>query len=80
MKTCPIVENICVYGDPTKHHTVALVVPNQKLLEELGTKIGITALRFEQLCESTAMEKAIVKELADHAKKCKQSGFLFIHI
>ncbi|XP_077296277.1 acyl-CoA synthetase long-chain isoform X2 [Arctopsyche grandis] len=75
LKTCPIVENICVYGDSTKHFTVALVVPNQKQLEELATKIGISAMRFEQLCESTAMEKAVVKELADHARKCKLEKF-----
>ena len=27
LKTCPVVENICVYGDSTKQYTVALVVP-----------------------------------------------------
>lgn len=71
LKTCPIVENICVYGDSTKQYTVALVVPNQSHIEELATKIGLSALNYDQLCQSTAIEKAVIKELAEHAKKCK---------
>jgi long-subunit acyl-CoA synthetase (AMP-forming) len=70
LKTCPIVENICVYGDPSKHYTVALVVPNQKHLEDLALKHCVTG-DFDKLCESPVLEKAVVKELADHAKKCK---------
>jgi long-chain acyl-CoA synthetase len=29
LKTHPLVENICVYGDPYKKFTVALVVPSR---------------------------------------------------
>lgn len=72
LKTCPVVENICVYGDSSKHFTVAIVVPNQKQLEDLATKQGVNAnIPFEQLCTSPEVEKAVVKELAEHAKKCK---------
>lgn len=70
LKTCPIVENICVYGDPSKHYTVALVVPNQKHLEDLALRQGVSG-EFDELCESLVLEKAVVKELAEHAKKCK---------
>ncbi len=31
LKTCPIVENICIYGEATKSYTVALVVPDRKV-------------------------------------------------
>ncbi|CAG9133467.1 unnamed protein product [Plutella xylostella] len=31
LKTCPVVENICVYGDSSKNHTVALLVPNPQV-------------------------------------------------
>lgn len=72
LKTCPVVENICVYGDSSKHYTVAIVVPNQKQLEDLAIKQGVDAsIPFEDLCTSPAIEKAVVKELAEHAKKCK---------
>ncbi|XP_055694254.1 long-chain-fatty-acid--CoA ligase 4 isoform X2 [Lutzomyia longipalpis] len=75
LKTCPVVENICVYGDPTKQYTVALVVPSQKHLEEIALKQGITNLNFEDLCSSPVMERAVIKELAEHAKKCKLEKF-----
>lgn len=71
LKTCAVVENICVYGDPSKQFTVALVVPNQKHLEDIAAKQGVTGVEFEDLCTSPVMEKAVIKELAEHAKKCK---------
>lgn len=71
LKTCSIVENICVYGDPSKQFTVALVVPNPKHLKELAIKQGVPDAEFEQLCSSPVMEKAVIKELAEHARKCK---------
>ena len=38
LKTHPLVENICVYGDPYRHSTVGLVVPSRPHLEALGQK------------------------------------------
>lgn len=70
LKTCGIIENICVYGDPTKQYTVALVVPNQKHLEELAERNGLKNKTFEELCSSAIMEKAILKEISEHARKC----------
>lgn len=67
LKTCPVVENICVYGDSSKHFTVALVVPNPQQLTELAGGDR----PFEQLCQDPQVEKAVLKELEQHAKKCK---------
>ncbi|XP_031629734.1 long-chain-fatty-acid--CoA ligase 4 isoform X1 [Contarinia nasturtii] len=75
LKTCAVVENICVYGDPSKQFTVALVVPNPKHLKELAIKQGVPDAEFEQLCSSPVMEKAVIKELAEHARKCKLQKF-----
>lgn len=75
LKTCAVVENICVYGDPSKQFTVALVVPNPKHLKELAIKQGVPDAEFEQLCSSPVMEKAVIKELAEHARKCKKHHF-----
>lgn len=71
LKTCGFIENICVYGDPTKQFTVALVVPNQKHLEDLAERNGLKNKIFEELCSSAVMEKAILKEISEHARKCK---------
>lgn len=71
LKTCPLVENVCVYGDPSKHFTVALVVPNPGHLSALATKLGKHDIEFEQLCEDPQIEQAVLKELEEHGKKCK---------
>lgn len=71
LKTCPLVDNICVYGESTKDHCVALVVPNQQQLAELATKKGIKDKSFEQLCTDPELEKAVVQEIAVHGKKSK---------
>ncbi|XP_049868981.1 long-chain-fatty-acid--CoA ligase 4 isoform X2 [Pectinophora gossypiella] len=75
LKTCPIVENICVYGDSSKTYTVALLVPNPHHLAELAAKLGLPEMDFDQLCQNGAVEKAVVKEIADHAKKCGLEKF-----
>ncbi|CAG9799773.1 unnamed protein product [Chironomus riparius] len=75
MKTCPIVENICVYCDPSKHYCVALVVPNEKMLMEMAENLNIHNLSFEKLCSSPIIEKTVGKELTEHAKKCKLEKF-----
>jgi len=80
LKTCGIIENICVYGDPTKQFTVALVVPNQKGLEELAERHGLRNKSFEELCSSPIMEKAILKEISDHARKCEHINCLLINL
>lgn len=78
LKTCSVVENICVYGDPSKQFTVALVVPNQKHLEDIAMRQGLTGIDFEDLCASPVVEKAVIRELAEHAKKCKTVLHLFL--
>lgn len=71
LKTCPMVDNICVYGDSSKQYCVALLVPNQEQLTKLGEKRGIIDKSFEELCNNGEMEKYVLQELADHGKKSK---------
>ncbi|XP_047361763.1 long-chain-fatty-acid--CoA ligase 4 isoform X1 [Vespa velutina] len=75
LKTCPVVENICVYGDGSKVYTVALVVPNHHILEEIASNIGITGKTFEELCDDPLVERAVLQELIEHSKKCQLQKF-----
>ncbi|XP_046676781.1 fatty acid CoA ligase Acsl3 [Homalodisca vitripennis] len=76
LKTCPLVENICVYGDASKDHTVALLVPNPSQLSTLAQSLGLGAdLTFEQLCVNRKVEQAVIGQLAAHGKKCKLERF-----
>lgn len=71
LKTCPMVDNICVYGDSSKQYCVALLVPNQEQLTKLAEKKSIMNKSFEELCNNSEMEKYVLQELADHGKKSK---------
>ena len=53
LKTHSLVENICLYGDPYRKRTVAIVVPSQEHLKALAKSIGMpTGGSCEQLCSS----------------------------
>ena len=36
LKTCSLVDNVCVYADPTKLFAVALLMPNPEKLKSLA--------------------------------------------
>lgn len=74
MKLCPLVENVCVYGDPYKYFCVALTVANKKALMDLAEELNIKG-RFEEIVANPAVEKAFVKAVSDHAKKCQLEKF-----
>ena len=40
MKTHAAVDNLCVYGDPYKTYTVAIIVPSKVYLEMIGHNLG----------------------------------------
>ncbi|XP_034944202.1 long-chain-fatty-acid--CoA ligase 4 isoform X2 [Chelonus insularis] len=75
LKTCRLIENICVYGDAHKTYTVALVVPNLQHLQEIADDLGIQNKCLEELCENPEVEKAVLQELVEHAKKSKLQRF-----
>lgn len=74
LKTCPVVENICVYADARHDYCVALIVPNPVALHEIGEKYGFNKdTSIETLCEDSRVEREVQHQLALHAKKCKFS-------
>ena len=76
LKTYSIIDNICVYGDSSKQYCVALVVPNQEKLTDLLTLKGISKMSFEEMCADPEVEKIVLRELADHGKKCKWASYI----
>lgn len=70
-KTCPIVDNICVYAESSKQFIVALIVPNPKHLRDLSYMYGVSG-SVEELCTSPEVYKAVIKELTAFGQKRKQ--------
>ena len=66
LKTHPLVENICVYGDSYKKSTVAIVVPSRPHLEELAGQLGNTQ-NYEQLCSNPEVVNEVQEILARSA-------------
>jgi long-chain acyl-CoA synthetase len=69
--TSPLIDNICVYGNPDTMYLVALVVPNRKNLEKLSKKMNIDPTDFEVLRNNKEICKAFLSELQEHAKQNK---------
>lgn len=67
-KTCPIVDNICVYAESSKQFIVALIVPNQKHLRDLAYMYGVSGSHAD-LCASPEVNKAVIKELTSFGLK-----------
>ncbi|OQR78922.1 long-chain-fatty-acid--CoA ligase 4-like [Tropilaelaps mercedesae] len=70
LKTCPLVENVCVYGSSFHTYLVALVAPNEKNLEHLATGLNKHGLTFKELCEEPEVKKAATNEILEHARRC----------
>ena len=72
LKTVPVVDNICIYGDPTKMFCVALVVPIENHLKALAEKVGVSKDKsFKELCDEPKLSEAVLAEINSYAKKCK---------
>ena len=69
LKTCPIVDNCCIYGDGMQNYVVALVVANKDRLEVMAEKLGISGLSFEELCKNKDITGAVLKDLQVHGKR-----------
>jgi len=75
LKTHPLVENICVYGDSYQSHTVAVMVPIRNALEKLATDLGKTYSDYKELCEDSDIVQAVVKALGIHGIKSNLEKF-----
>ena len=59
LKTCSLVENICIYGDSTKSYVVALLCPDRGHLLKLADKLGKTDTDISALCGDKDLTGAV---------------------
>jgi len=78
LKTCPVIENICVYADARQDYAVALVVPNPVTLTEMGKEYGFDdSTSVDVLCEDSRIEREVLHMLVQHGRKCKYNVIQF---
>merc|ERR1712106_461800 len=75
LKTHPLVENICVYGDSYQLYTVALMVPIQQSLEKLASDLGKTYEDYRDLCTDSEIVQAVLKTLDTYGVKTNLEKF-----
>lgn len=63
LKTCPIVEQICLYGDSNKDYLIAIIVPDKHHLKEITDKAAKDAVKDAEV------HKTIIKAIAEYGKK-----------
>lgn len=71
-RTSHFVANICVYADSNKTNPVAIVVPNEQHLREVGENKGVINVRdghWEDICNNPKVQRLIFNDLIDTAKK-----------
>lgn len=71
LKSCPIVDNICVYGDSYHNFVVGIVVPQSKALKAIAKSLGKEHLSHEQLCRDPAVVRSVLSAIQEHGKKAK---------
>jgi len=73
LKTCSVVDNICIFADSTKENVVAVVVPVLSMLRNLAMSVGLpesSAEAEEQVCKNEDVVVAVLSQLQKHGKKC----------
>ena len=66
MKLHKGVENVCIYADPTRMHTVAMVIPTAVWLEEVQAKLGKAGLSRENACRDPEIVDELTSALWKH--------------
>ena len=75
LKTCPLVENICIYGDSSKSYVVALIVPDRNKLAELALKLGKTETEFDLVRKDKDVTGAVLRELVMYGRQLRLEKF-----
>ena len=63
LKGCPVVGNVCVYGDSNKSYVVAVICPVPATLKEIAGKFGKADMSFEEQCKDKDVTGAVLREV-----------------
>ncbi|KAK6102027.1 AMP-binding enzyme family protein [Brugia pahangi] len=66
---CPLIDNICCYGDSLSSYLIALVVPNKKHLTEMAEQFDISPSSWTDMCHNVEIVKEYQRRMEEHAMK-----------
>lgn len=62
-RSAHVVANICVYADDSKAKPIAIILPNEPILKQLASSIGLQGTTIEELVHNRKLNGAVLKEL-----------------
>jgi len=68
LKGCPLVDNICVYGNSFKSHVVALVCPNEINMRQAVEEHGKLPMSLEAVALDKELTEAVFRQITDHGR------------
>ncbi|GFY53981.1 long-chain-fatty-acid--CoA ligase 4 [Trichonephila inaurata madagascariensis] len=71
LKTCPLVDNICVIGNGFHDYTIALIVPNLERMNALAKSLGKEDFPLSKLCQDPEVISAFSKAIVQQGQKSK---------
>lgn len=69
LKTCRLVDNICVHGNSYESYLVALVAPNPVQLNKLALQEKKNNLSFNELCKDKLITKLVCDAITEHGHR-----------
>jgi len=75
LKGCPVVANVCIFGDSTQSYVVAVVCPVKEILTEIAAKFGKKEMEWEEMVQDKDVTGAVLREVMNHAKKSSLEKF-----
>jgi len=74
LKNCPLVENICIYGDPKRSFVVGLITPDRGAFKRLADSRGKTG-PIEELVLDKDLVGSVLREVVNQGKVGKLQKF-----
>lgn len=70
LRGCPVVENICIYGEPTQNFVVGLVRPHKETILQMASVLNKQDTTFPFLCYDQEIIHQVHEQIKSHAAKC----------
>jgi len=75
LKGCPVVANVCIFGDSSKSYVVAVICPVKEILVEIARKFGKAELDWEAMVVDKDVTGAVLREVISHGKRSRLERF-----
>ena len=75
LKCCSLVDNICIYADPTTSYVVALLCPERSNLAKVAEKLGDKEANSSALFADKDLTLAVLREIVQYGKQFRLENF-----